>query len=322
MKNLVEYLKTGNKKLLSEASFQGSATLGSIAGSPSIGSRVEKLRNAFSEAMSKFEAIMLDLMEVDPTMYEDSISIIKSIRESNYNDAERAVGLLQDLINYVGQAGKSSKYYGREIGNILEALQMLLEDLQYIATEFDPQVPKPPEIPPKSREQWDKEQRGATQGASSPKKGYKRREKGKKGKKESKWVNPMSKSLLEAPVGIKEASFNDPSSLTPVKGIKGEDIGTISRWIKEKGRVVWSADYRYEGKDSKHLGYYGSQEIAVSALQSHHKGLGESTKSYFNSTVHPVKGKCHGCGEEFSGWVPKKVSKAPRLCPKCHKSRK
>jgi hypothetical protein len=154
MPNLYEYFRYNEP--IDESSFSGSSTLASIAGSNTISTKEERLKTAFEEWKVKLEAVLLDVMDADAEVYQEAINPIQEIRQLSHTATRQVMELLEDVGEVIAQGSKTSKYGAQALQVALQQMGQLYEDLEYIASELDPVTPSPPDVPPKSREQYDR----------------------------------------------------------------------------------------------------------------------------------------------------------------------
>ena len=150
MSSLVEYLK--GKTTLTEMNFLSPVT-GSVG---MVNGRQERLQQAWSDLTVKLEALWLDILDTDDALYELAVPALDDIRATPPEGCKGAIPHFQNLATLLKKAVDTDKYCDdKDLGIYLSRMSQMAEELAYVCDEFDPDAPKVPGTPFKSKEKWD-----------------------------------------------------------------------------------------------------------------------------------------------------------------------
>jgi hypothetical protein len=150
---LVEYLK--GKRPLTEYNFL-SPGVASGPGGGMVTGRMERLKQAWGDLTIKLEALWLDILDIDEQVYEEAEQTLKDIRSTGPEGCKAALPYFKNLTSLLRKSVYVDKYAADKNMRLFHSrMAQLLEELIYLCDEYDPDAPKVPGAPVKSKEQWD-----------------------------------------------------------------------------------------------------------------------------------------------------------------------
>ncbi len=153
---LVEAL-SGRISLEEYSSMGSSGAGGSVGpGNSNMTNRAEQLDITWKDILAKMEALWsIDIMNSAPELYDKAAGALDEIRNLDPASCRAAATNFKQITQLLAHAAKSDDFADEKDLRLCMARQEELNaELEYICDEFDPDVPRPPEQPVKSREQW------------------------------------------------------------------------------------------------------------------------------------------------------------------------
>lgn len=151
---LRDYL-SGKTDLVEFTSPMGGSSMGGVG--PSV--RSEKLEQLWEEMMVKLWALWQDILDQNEDMYEEAKPHLDEMKGIGPDQCRAAEPVMRLLHRIVTKHTFVDKYTPEPQLKLFAARQKELNaELEYMCDQFDPDVPRPPETPVKSRKDWDKGQ--------------------------------------------------------------------------------------------------------------------------------------------------------------------
>ena len=143
---------------LEEYNTLGSAGAGGSVGphNPAMSSRAEQLDVTWRDIITKMEALWsIDIMNAAPDVYDKAAGALDEIRNLGPSACRAAANNFKQITTILKQAAGGDEFADEKDLKLFMARQEELNaELEYICDEFDPNVPRPPEQPTRTREQW------------------------------------------------------------------------------------------------------------------------------------------------------------------------
>lgn len=118
--------------------------------------RSERLQAEWQNLMIQLNTLWLDVMDADTDVYEEAQPTLQDLRHTPPNGCRSAIQHFKTLSAIIRKRVFVDKYsQDKDLRLYLSRMDQLREELQYICDEYDPETPKPPGSPIKSKEEWD-----------------------------------------------------------------------------------------------------------------------------------------------------------------------
>lgn len=121
--------------------------------------RGEKLQQLWDEMMVRLWALWADILDINEQCYEEARPVLEELKSMMPQQCKAAMPTFKILMGIVQKYLYIDKYTPQPTLKLFFArMKYLAEELRYICDQFDPEVPRAPETPVKSRMQWDQDQ--------------------------------------------------------------------------------------------------------------------------------------------------------------------
>lgn len=156
MNQLKEYLS--GRLELTEFS-PSSAVTGSVSPLTQPSVKTEKLGQIWDDLMLKLWALWGDILDTNDTIYDEAKSSLDELKGMQPEQCKAALGNFKMCYRILEKYQYIDKYTPEpQLKLMLSRMRYLVEELTYLCEQYDPEIPRPPEAPIRTREEWDKKQ--------------------------------------------------------------------------------------------------------------------------------------------------------------------
>lgn len=156
MSDLREYF-AGRSELVE---FSPSASIsGTVSPMSQPSVKAEALGRLWESLMLKLWALWSDILDTNDRIYDEAKPTLDELKGMQVEQSKSALSNFRVLARVLEKYQYVDKYTPQpQLKLFFTRMRYLVDELTYIAEQFDPPIPRPPEAPIQSREQWDKAQ--------------------------------------------------------------------------------------------------------------------------------------------------------------------
>jgi hypothetical protein len=114
----------------------------------------EQLRLVWQDWLTRLECVWMDVLDARDQVYASAEEHLEAIRRLDPSSCKEGQPLAQRLVSILEKAARAKDDESKEMAVHLSRMESLVQELEWICDEYDPDVPKPPGAAPKDKRDY------------------------------------------------------------------------------------------------------------------------------------------------------------------------